>query len=81
MDGNDFYYETRTKVNVFLQEQRQITLLHEFLLPFVPSGGTPTRRTVTLQGVHFHFTETNYALSFQFGFFFICTLDLDCKHS
>ena len=28
VDGNDFYYEARTKVNVFLQEQRQITLLH-----------------------------------------------------
>ena len=49
MDGNDFYYDTRTKVNVFLQEQRQIALLHEFLLPFVASGETPTRRTVTLQ--------------------------------
>ena len=40
MDGNDFYYEPRTKVNVFLQEQRQIALLHEFLLPFVASGET-----------------------------------------
>ena len=48
MDGNDFYYEARTKVNVFLQEQRQITLLHQFLSPFVASGETPTRRTVTL---------------------------------
>ena len=46
MDGNDFYYETRTKVNVFLQEQRQITL-HQFLLPFIASG--ETRKTVTLQ--------------------------------
>ena len=49
MDGNDFYYEARTKVNVFLREQRQITLLHQFLLPFVASGETPTRRTVTLE--------------------------------
>ena len=49
MDGNDFYYETRTKVNVFLQEQRQLEILHEFLLPYVASGETPTRRTVTLQ--------------------------------
>ena len=39
MDGKDFYYETRTKVNVFLQEQRQITL-HQFLLPFMASGET-----------------------------------------
>ena len=49
MDGNDFYYEARTKVSVFLQEQRQITLLHQFLLAFVASGETPTRRTVTLE--------------------------------
>ena len=49
MDGNDFYYEARTKVSVFLQEQMQITLLHQFLLPFVASGETPTRRTVTLE--------------------------------
>ena len=48
MGGNDFYYEARTKVNVFLQEQRQITLLHQFLLAFVASGETPTRRTITL---------------------------------
>ena len=33
----------------FLQEQRQIKLLHQFLLPFVASGETPTRRTVTLE--------------------------------
>ena len=49
MDGNDFYYEARTEVNVFLQEQRQITLLHQFLLLFIASGETPTRRTVTLE--------------------------------
>ena len=49
MDGNDFYYEARTKVNVFLQEQRQITLLQQFLLPFIASGETPTQRTVTLE--------------------------------
>ena len=49
MDGIDFYYEARTKVNVFLQEQRQITLLHQFLLPFVAGGETSTRRTVTLE--------------------------------
>ena len=49
MDGNDFYYEARTKVNVFLQEQRQITLLHRFLLPFIATGETPTRRTVRLE--------------------------------
>ena len=43
MDGNDFYYEARTKVNVFSTKQRQITLLHQFLLPFVAaSGETPT---------------------------------------
>ena len=49
MDGNGFYYEARTKVNVFLQEQRLMKLLHQFLLPFVVSGETPTRRTVTLE--------------------------------
>ena len=49
MDGNDFYYEARTKVDVLLQEQRQITLLHQFLLPFIASAETPTRRTVTLE--------------------------------
>ena len=50
MDGNDFYYEARTKVMFFLkQEQRQITLLHQFLLLFVASSETPTRRTVTLE--------------------------------
>ena len=50
MDGNDLYYDARTKVNVFfLQEQRHITLLHQVLLPFVVSGETPTRRTVTLE--------------------------------
>ena len=49
MDGNDLYYEARTKVNVFLQEQRQIPLLHQFLLHFVASGEIPTRRTVTLK--------------------------------
>ena len=49
MDGYDFYYEAKTKVNVFLQEQRQITLLHQFLLPFIDSGETPTRWTVTLE--------------------------------
>ena len=76
MDGNDFYYEARTEVNVFLQEQRQITLLHQFFLPFVASGETPTRRTVLLKkGVHFHFTETNYAFFFQVGFLSICTLE------
>ena len=36
MDGSDFYYEARTKVNA--------------------------------KGVHFHFTETNYAFFFQVGF-------------
>ena len=40
MDDYDFYYEAKTKVNVFLQEQRQITLLHQFLLPFTAGGGT-----------------------------------------
>ena len=40
MDDYDFYYEAKTKVNVFLQEQRQITLLHQFLLPFAAGGGT-----------------------------------------
>ena len=44
-----FYYEARTKVNVFLQEQRQITLLHRFLLPFLARGETPTQRTVTIE--------------------------------
>ena len=42
MDGYDVYYEAKTKVNVFLQDQRQITLLHQFLLPFIASGETPT---------------------------------------
>ena len=27
----------------FYKNQRQITLLHEFLLPFIASGETPTR--------------------------------------
>ena len=52
MDGNDVYYEAyeaRTKVNVCLQKQRQITLLNQFLLPFIASGETPTRKTVTLE--------------------------------
>ena len=49
MDDNDFYYEARTEVNVFLQERRQITLLHQFLLAFIASGEAPTRRTVTLE--------------------------------
>ena len=49
MDGNGFYYEARSKVNVFLQEQRQITLLHRFLLPFLVTGETPARRTVSLE--------------------------------
>ena len=49
IDGNDVYYEARTKVNVCLQKQRQITLLNQFLLPFIASGETPTRRTVTLE--------------------------------
>ena len=49
MDGNDFYYEARTKINVFLQEQRQITLLHQFLLPFIATGESPIRGTVTLE--------------------------------
>ena len=49
MDGNDFYYEARTKVSVFLQEQRQITLLHQFLLAFVASGEAPTQMTTTLE--------------------------------
>ena len=35
MEGYDFYYEGNTKVNVFLQEQSQITLLHQFLPPFI----------------------------------------------
>ena len=39
-DGYDFYYEAKTKIYVFLQEQRQITLLHQFLLPFIDSGET-----------------------------------------
>ena len=43
MDDYDFYYEAKTKVNVFLQEHRQITLLHQFLLPFVASGETLTQ--------------------------------------
>ena len=37
------------KVNVFLQEQRQITLLHQLFLPFIVNGETPSRRTVTLE--------------------------------
>ena len=41
MDDYDFYNET--KVNVFLQEQRQITLLHKFLLPFAAGGETLTQ--------------------------------------
>ena len=49
MDGYDFYYEAKTKVNVFLQEQRQITSLHQFLRPFIAGGETTTRRTVTLE--------------------------------
>ena len=49
MDSYDFYYEAMTKVNVFLQGQRQITLLHQFLRPFIASGETPTRRTVTVE--------------------------------
>ena len=49
MDGNDVYYEARTKVNACLQKQRQITLLNQFLLPLIASGETPTRRTVTLE--------------------------------
>ena len=36
-------------VNVFLQEQRQITLLHQLLLPFIVNGENPSRRTVTLE--------------------------------
>ena len=43
------YYEAKTKVNVFLYEQRHITLLYQFLLPFIASGGTPSRKKVTLQ--------------------------------
>ena len=49
MGDYDFYCEAKMKVNVFLQEQRQITLLHQFLLPSIASGKTPTRRTVTLE--------------------------------
>ena len=45
--GYEFFYEARTKVNGFLQEQRQITLLHQLLLPYIASGETPSRRTVT----------------------------------
>ena len=43
------FNETKTKVNVLLQEQRQVTLLHQFLLPFIAGGETHTRRTVTLE--------------------------------
>ena len=82
MDGNDFYYKARTKVNVFLLEQRQITLLHQFLLTFTASGKILFEKQLLLKkGVHFHFTETNYAFFFQVGFLSICTLDLDWKHS
>ena len=49
MDGYDPYYEGKTTVNRFLQEHRQITLLHQFLLPYITSGETPTRRTETLE--------------------------------
>ena len=49
MDGYDFYFEAMTKGNGFLQEQRQRTLLHQFLLLFIASGETPTQRTVTLE--------------------------------
>ena len=53
----------------FLQQQRQITLLHQFLLPFVASGETPTRRTVTLEErCSFPLHETNYAFFFQVGY-------------
>ena len=49
MDGYDFYHEAKTKIYVFLQEQRQITLLHQFLCPFLASGETSSQRTVTLE--------------------------------
>ena len=83
MDGNEFYYEARTKVNVYIQEQRQVKLLNQFLLPFIASGETPTRRTVTLEercSFLLH-RDKNYAFFFQFGFLSICTLDLDWKDS
>ena len=44
-----FYFGSRTKANGFPQEQRQITLLRQFLLPYIASGETPTGRTVTLE--------------------------------
>ena len=49
MNINDVYYVARTKVNVCLEKQRQITLLNQFLLPFIANGEIPTRRTVTLE--------------------------------
>ena len=54
MDGYDFYYKAKTKVNVFLQDVvknkgKKNSLLHQFLLSFIASGETPTRRTVTLE--------------------------------
>ena len=45
MDGNDVYYEARTKVNIFLQEQRQMTLLNQFLLAFIAIGHTMLRQS------------------------------------
>ena len=44
-----FIMRQRQRLMFFLQEQRQITLLHQFLLPFVASGETPIRRTVTFE--------------------------------
>ena len=64
-----FYYEVRVKVNGFLQEQRQITLLHQLLLVEKP---LPLK-----EAVRFHFTETNYAFFFWVGILSICTLELD----
>ena len=49
MDGNDFYYEPRTKVTVFSTRTKANILLHQFLLAFIASGEAPTRRTVTLE--------------------------------
>ena len=81
MDGNDLYYEARTKVNVFLQEQRQITLLHQFLLPFIASGETPTRRTVALQErCSFPLHRDKLCFLLPVGFLSVCILDLDRKH-
>ena len=49
MDGNDFYYEPRTKVTVFSTRTKANNIITPVLVSFVASGETPTRRTVTLE--------------------------------